>query len=793
MAVAGSWLNWLVWPRRIDGQITETALRAYPLLGTAATAIAGVLLLALALWIARAKGLDLSARRRFTLGVLRILAICCLVPMLIDLSLHVRLRHRVKPTLAVAVDTSQSMSLRDRYVTPAQQQELTAAIGKTTTGPAAGGAPSVGRIDLAKAMLLRDPDGRGSRLTQLGVAADLRLFAFDATARLLNGQPASAVEGLDASGQYTDLLAGIDEMVNRLRGQPTAGILLISDGANNTGGSPLAACPRWKQAGVSVHTVTVGDPNPKDIEIRQVLANELLFSDDPATVVVRLRQRGYQQPKVPVILRSGAQELGRAEASFGEGNSETTVSISFTPTQGGEHTFRVECQPQPDETVEQNNRRSFVARVTTDKIRVLYLESRPRWQYRFLRDAMNRDRRLKVQILLTGAESTPNPPPPMVASLPATREAYKNYDLFILGDFDPSMITADQMEWIGAMVRDEGAGALLMAGPAFNPRAYLETPLADLFPVEASDEAGRSPQRPRAGKQDQFLPELTPLGQTFSAIQLADEAEGNLEQWRTLPAIYWYASVRKARPGATVLAVHPSERIPGTQDERMPLLAVQNSGKGKSFYSGIDETWRWRFKQGDRIFYRLWGQVIQYLGTGHLGGANQRVNLWADRTVYNPNDAALISVRVEELTGGELPAVVEENENGQRQKVLLTPSPGAEHMYEARVPLVTPGLHRLWVDGHALEASAIVEVQAPQRELVDPAANLSLMKETADNTGGRAGGPGEIDALLKQIDLAPRAIEEQRDYRLWDRPALVLLFVGLLAVEWILRRLWQLP
>lgn len=785
------WWKWLVWPQQLDGQASEATVRAFPLLGPVGTVIAGIVLVILAIWISRVRGTDLSLRRRAVLSVLRIAAVACLVPILIDLSLQVQISHKVRPTLAVAVDASQSMSLRDRYAAGTGAATSPAMPGGTVP---AGAASGISRIDLVRQLLLSSKDGKESRLARLRASADVLPFTFDQTARPLEAKDESLGLGkAEATAPFTALTASIDEMVERLRGRPTAGILLLSDGANNTGGSPQAAYARWKQAGVPVHTVTLGDPNPRDIEVRQVLANELLFSEDPATVVVRLRQRGYQQRQVPVILRSGSQELGRANAAFAENTGETNVSITFTPRQAGEHTFRVEVPPEPDETVQQNNHRSFVARVTTDRIRVLYLEGRPRWQYRFLRDAMNRDRRLKIQILLTGAEPVSNPPPPLIASLPSSRDDYKNYDLFIIGDVDPAILTAEQMEWIGSMVRDEGAGLLLMAGPAFNPRAYVDTSLNDLFPVEASEEAGRSTQRPRATKDDLFVPELTPLGQTHSAIQLGDDVERNLEQWRALPSVYWYAPVRKARPGAMVLAVHPTEMSQTGQNERMPVLAVQSSGKGKSFFCGIDETWRWRFKQGDRVFYRLWGQVIQYLGAPHLGGKSQQIHLWTDRAVYNRNDTALVTVRVEELGGTDLPAIITESEDGRQQKQPLMPSPGAEHMYEARVPLSTAGLHKLWVDGHALQASAIVEVQAPQLELSDPAANPALMKEIADNTGGRSGMAAEIDKVIEGIDLSPRSVREQRDYRLWDKPALVLIFVGLLAADWILRRLWQLP
>jgi len=644
-------------------------------------------------------------------------------------------------------------------------------------------------------MLLAENGDGESRLARLGEAANLQFFGIDRTAQAMpvNALDTSAVNGIESTGKYTSLTAGIEEIVNRLRGQPTSGILLLSDGANNTGGSPLAVCGRWKQAGVAIHTVTVGDPNPKDVEIRQVLVNELLFTGDPATVIVRLRQRGYQQRRLPVILRSDGEELTREDADFTDGAAEVNVTLTFTPVHAGEHTFRVEVPPQPDETVEQNNRKIFLSRVTSDRIRVLYIENRPRWQYRFLRDAMTRDRRLKVHILLVGGERAAKPTPPFISALPATKAGFENYDLIIIGDVDPTVMTAAQMEAIAETVRNDGVGLLLLAGPSFSPRAYVDTLLSDLFPIEPADEASGPARRPRAAREDRFRPDLTPLGQSHPAIQLGDDAEDNRHQWEILPEINWHAPVRKVRAGASVLAVHPTELTEAGRNEPVPLLAVQHFGRGKSFYCGVDETWRWRFKQGDRVFYRLWGQIVQYLGASHLAGEKQRVHLWTDRPVYSQGESALVTVRAEELTGGERPTIVDESEDGGRQRVTLSPSPGAEHVYEARVPLDMAGMHKLWIDGYLLDASAVIEVRVPQLEQQDPAANTALMKEIAANTAGLSCRPGEFGALLDRMDLSARTINEQQDVPLWDRPLLVLLFVGVLAAEWVLRRLWQLP
>jgi len=786
--------NLLLWPRHLDGDVTEASLRAYPIFGTTGTLVAGIGLCVLALLICRAKGSDLSVRRRIILTVLRIVAVCCLLPMLFELSLHVQLSRQVRPTLAVAIDTSQSMTLTDRYVTPEQKGELARAIGKPDDG--ATGSPSrLSRADLVKRMLLANEGSGDSRLARLNEAANLCFFGVGRTARSLSIDPLKmdTVNEIESRAPYTSLTGGIEEIVNQLRGQPTAGILLLSDGANNTGGSPLAACERWKQAGVPVHTVTVGNPNPKDVEIRQVLANELLFAGDPATVIVQLRHRGCQQRQTSVILRSGNEELTREDVRFSGDASEVNVALTFTPIRTGERTFRVEVPPQPDEIVEQNNRKIFVSRVTSDKIRVLYIENKPRWQYRFLRDAMTRDRRLKVHILLLGGERTAKPTPPFINALPAGKEGFAVYDLIIIGDVDPTVLSAIHLEAISEMVRNDGAGLLLLAGANFNPQAYVDSALADLIPVEPAESVSGPARRPRAGKEERFRPRLTPLGQSHPAIQLGDDAEANRQQWEILPEIYWYAPVHKVRPGASVLAVHPTELTEAGRSEPVPLLAVQHFGRGKSFYCGVDETWRWRLKQGDRIFYRFWGQIVQYLGVSHLAGEKQRTHLWTDRPVYSRGESALVTVRAEELTGDAMPTVVDETEDGEQQRVTLSPSPGAENVYEARLPLETAGMHKLWIEGYSLEASAVIEVEAPQLEQQEPAANVALMKEIADNTNGLSCQAGEFGQLLDQMNLSARTIDEQQDLPLWDRPLIVLLFVGVLAAEWILRRLWQLP
>jgi hypothetical protein len=212
-----------------------------------------------------------------------------------------------------------------------------------------------------------------------------------------------------------------------------------------------------------------------------------------------------------------------------------------------------------------------------------------------------------------------------------------------------------------------------------------------------------------------------------------------------------------------------------------------------SVYCGIDETWRWRFKQGDRVYYRWWGQLIQYLGAAHLSGGERRMSLRTDQPAYPRGQSALVTVRADEVPPGEPLTLMVENERGEQSRIPLNLSAGAQGVREARVPLESPGMHKLSVEGHELEASTVVQVDAPQMELQDPAANLDYLERLASRSGGQFAVAADFQEWLDRINVSPASVHEHQDVPLWDSPLLLGLFVVLLAVEWICRRLWQLP
>lgn len=795
----GDWYHLFLWGRGIEGEVIGRDFTWHPFLGPGGTLLLVGLLVASTVWLYREKGSDLSPRRKVFLFVLRCGALASLFPVLAQVQVRLETRERAKPLIALAIDTSASMSLQDRYVTPERRAAVARSLGFSDAEAVAGLLEEgrLSRIEYVRQMLC---SREVSFATSISTAARTAWFQFSATADPLASQgwevpPQTAVACLGsttAEGEHTDIAGSVDEILAGLRGQPLSSVVLFTDGANNSGRSPIAAAAAWKDRGVRVYPMVTGAADPADVEVLQVIADRLMFKGDAVNVLARLRSRGYAGRTVPVVLRQGEKEVSRTKVTLDEGEAETTVPVTFTPETVGEFTFQVEVPRQAEEIVEDNNRMSFAARVTDEGIKVLYVENLPRWQYRFLRNAMQRDRRVDLSVLLLSGERAASPEPPQLAAIPSSKEEFFGYDLVVLGDVPPEAFTGEQLDWTRELVAEEGAGFLALGGAFHNPWDYADSILGDLFPVEVEPTGGERRRWPRRTAEDAFRMELSPEGMTHSLMDLAGEWESNAPTWEGLPPVYWYARVRKARPGATVLAVHPRDQ---SQDRPIPLLAFQYFGRGGCFYCGIDETWRWRLKQGDRVFYRFWGQVIQFLGTPHLEGKERRLEVRTDKERYARGETAMVTVRGEEvsLSPEQVHFAIAEDELGRQTRFPLSRSGVSEDLLEGRLVLSTPGLFRIWLEGAELAATAIIEVKHPRLEFQDPAADPNLLQDIARITGGRMLRAEEFPGLVDALDIEPVSLEHKRELALWDRPLWLILLCVALAGEWALRRLWQLP
>ena len=119
-----------------------------------------------------------------------------------------------------------------------------------------------------------------------------------------------------------------------------------------------------------------------------------------------------------------------------------------------------------------NNTISKTIRVLDEKIRLLYLEYLPRWEYRYLKNSLTRDETMETQCWLYSAdpefiqESSKSVPP--LARPPRDRSELFGYHVVVLGDVPESELGPELTELLKDFV-DEGRGARPYRRPERQP------------------------------------------------------------------------------------------------------------------------------------------------------------------------------------------------------------------------------------------------------------------------------------------------------------------------------------
>src|SRR5262249_11238696 len=344
---------------------------------------------------------------------------------------------------------------------------------------------------------------------------------------------------------------------------------------------------------------------------------------EPVTVILcEKRDNPADEPQGP----GQAGVLAQATVAPDTSGNPVTVRLSYTPTATGEKVFVLKVPPVPEELNTANNRLERSILVTeARRIRVLYIEGRPRYDFRFAKVLLEREsgraaenKGVEVRVVLLGASSGwPETDRSALAAFP-TRDQLFEYDVVVLGDFDPAQMerhfanetdprtrTKHALRALADCVRVRGGGMLVLAGEQAGPAGFADTPLADVLPVVPTD------GRPKPTPEDRpltegYRPRLTPAGQRHPLFRLRPDEAESAQVWNRLPPLYWYARGYKRKPAAEVLAVHPDRTAeapgPTGRPENHPLALQQFVGGGRVIFLGFDDTWRWRFRNDEEHF-----------------------------------------------------------------------------------------------------------------------------------------------------------------------------------------------
>ena len=601
--------------------------------------------------------------------------------------------------------------------------------------------------------------------------------------------PLSGAEGEPQGGshaQETDLAGPMDRMLDQ---QGLRALVLWSDGDWNAGGDPAEVAMKYRMRGVPIFTTAVGSGEPlPDVEVLPLEPPTFSVVGKTLAVPYALKSSMNRDLRFDVTL-TDSEGASIVEEVLLEAQTTLEGTLDWTPSSLGTYTLTLEVPVESGELDETNNTASAEVEVREESLRVLLVESYPRWEYRYMRNAMVRDPGVEVSCLLF------HPDIPEVGGGPhyldgfPTRADLLEYDVIFLGDVGvgADQLTLSQCEMIKGVVAEQAAGLILMPGLGGRQHSLLDSELLALFPVDLDPAEIHG----RGSAQASRLV-LTEEGRASQLTRLAADEGDNADLWATLPGFQWHAGVARMRPGSRVLAVHSDAMGDGG---RVPLLATKTYGTGKVLFMGTDGAWRWREGAEDRYHYRFWRQVVRWMAYQRKMNAGESLRLF--HTPERPEvggQVALFSnvmdVTGEPLNGATVLATIQ-SPSGQVLRARFEAQDGEWGLYRSFFRPEEPGEYQITLSCPETKAQiqASLAVSGELAERVGQPARHDILEELAQISRGKEipmSKVGEIAASLNILENPPLVA---RRTRLWSHPALGALVLVLLGCFWIGRKM----
>jgi hypothetical protein len=735
-----------------------------------------------------------SNRFRMSLAAVRILLVLVVLFMLAQYALLIQ--RTGLPYVVVLLDDSLSMTTLDRY-----EDQIAEKLNRRVE---AAGFDELSRWNLARALLT---EREGALLASLARDYKLRLY-FTTGARPSRAEEVDTLleelRELTPTGESTRLGTGVRSILDDLRGTPPAAVVILSDGINTDGPDLSDAAVYALRKGVPLYAVGLGDDTPvRDLELSDLLVEEVVFAGDVVHFECKLTSFGYEDRKVRVVLRDRSRPgvLASVEATVGPDGQPQRLRLPYRPTEVGKFPYVVEVEVLEGESDAENNQQRRSVTVSDQEVRVLLVQSEPSHEFLYLKNMLDRDGSIELAYVLQDAD--PEHAEQSAAALkgfPVRRDDLFSYDAIILGDADPSLLSASMMQNLVDFVdgQDDEAGQgrggalICIAGPNHMPWDYRDTPLARLLPVDLS--SLRRPERAGAATEG-FQVRPTGLGLENPSMQLGDTPAETRKIWENLPPLYWYAETPETKLGAMVLAEHPS--AVGMGQPAPPLFCMHYVGAGRVLFHATDETWRWRWRIGDVYFARYWVQSIRFLCRSKLFEGDRSAVLSTDRREYRRGESVGLRVRFpnDQLApaADDGVTVVLEHRGHKTRRITLHRSSTARGVFEGQVTKPQVGRYHGWVIIPTLEGEAPsvdFEVVAPPGEFKRVEMDAAELQRAADLTKGRFYTLETARRLLRDLPAGRQVPIDTLDSKpLWNWWPLLLLFLGLLASEWVLRKL----
>jgi uncharacterized membrane protein len=557
--------------------------------------------------------------------------------------------------------------------------------------------------------------------------------------------------------------------------------------------------------------VVVGsDKPPRNLTLESINVQDAAFQGDIVNIKATVRGAGFeagQRVKLQAIDKKSKVPLRRADGrpvekeAVLEADKPLEVELQWKPERVETVDIDVVVLKEPGEIDEDDNTRSTQVAVLDAKLNVLFVDGYPRWEYRYVKNEMIRDATINLSVLLTSADPTfaqeGDPPdekanfPGPIKRFPESIEEIMKYDVIVFGDVDPRQFTDSQLQLVKDFVSKRGGGFGMVSGPRHAPVEYKNTALEEILPVFLH----RVEEGKPASLRDGWRPVLTREGLESSIFRFFEERERNEKFMKEeMQPLFWYCRGVQVKPGVgEVYAQHPTDKT--ADGKPAPLLTLGRYGAGRTLFSAIDDSWRWRFYTGESIFDTYWIQQFRYLARSKKLG-QRKLTFTSHRPAYELSEQVRLSLRIldpqllqqlpdviqVEILDNNGQLVMRENlvkQEGQADLYLASFTADKIGKFTAKLPPIAGG-----IDATELP----FEINVPRLELNQPQVDRVMLTRLASETMGRSLDLHEAGKLPQLIPSAAKQIPVEISEPLWNKNRALWIFVLLLTVEWVLRK-----
>lgn len=443
---------------------------------------------------------EISKNNKTILILLRSFSILLILFLIFNPKLIYSSYKEIQPRLALLLDNSQSMKIKDRtYDRHAIYSKI------------------LNNLDYEK------------------FENNIDIYSFDENIKQISN---FTPDSLKLDGKTTNIYKAVN-FVSKLTDEKNyQAMVLITDGAFNSGSNPIYLVDNFPK---QIFTVGIGDTiPPKDIVIKSVISSEITFVNNKVDVSAQISITGYPNREFPIMLYENDKLIETKEIKTIDKTTNYNFTFSYQPQTEGIHKITISIPKAEDEYSVENNSNSTFIKVIKNKKIISIFSSAPNSDISFINQYLTQDKEIKVNQYIQKFQSN-------FYVTPSEKDIAET-QLFVLIDF-PSSTTPENI--INQIIRqlEQGKPLLFIWGNKLD-RKKLQL-FKDYLPFEISSFSNREFL---AGVSVNDAVNDNPL----MRIEGVTDAP---KQWQSLPPIFKTETFTTPKMNSKVLAFSTVDNV----------------------------------------------------------------------------------------------------------------------------------------------------------------------------------------------------------------------------------------